>query len=243
MISVVLAAFHGEDYIANQVTSILAQLSANDELIITDDDINGQTKQAVAQAAPDDKRIRYIAGPGKGVVYNFEYGLSQAKGDIIFLSDQDDVWLPDKVKTCTDILLNNDVDFIMHDAFLTNAALEKTGGTFFTEYTVREGYWKNIIRNSFKGCCMVFRRSVLTYALPFPEKLPMHDQWIGLLATRYARVQFLDTPLILHRRHEQSITGGEGGSITEKIKWRMSLLLSLAKRNKKIKKEILDGRG
>ena len=96
-ISVALAAYKGERYIAEQLDSIISQLGENDEIIVCDDYPQGDTCGIVKKYINQDKRIRYIEGEGKGVVRNFENALKACSGDVIFLCDQDDVWLPDKV--------------------------------------------------------------------------------------------------------------------------------------------------
>ena len=93
MISVVLAAYKGEKYISEQVKSILAQLGENDELIISDDYPQGNTFSSIEEIISSDRRVRYIHGPGRGLIKNFEYAISESVGDYIFLSDQDDVWM------------------------------------------------------------------------------------------------------------------------------------------------------
>ena len=92
-ISVALAAYKGEQYIAEQLNSILPQLGDDDEIIVSDDFPSGKTREAVDGIR--DKRIRYIEGQSKGVVSNFENALNACTGDVIFLCDQDDVWMPD----------------------------------------------------------------------------------------------------------------------------------------------------
>ena len=99
MISVVLAAYKGEKYIGAQVESIISQLGENDELIVSDDFPTGDTRKAIADLIENDKRIIYLNGPGRGVIANFEFAISKARGDYIFLSDQDDVWLDGKINT------------------------------------------------------------------------------------------------------------------------------------------------
>lgn len=97
MISVVIAAYKGEKYIAEQINSILPQLGDGDEIIISDDYPQGETRRAVEALRSDDNRIKYIEGLRKGVVRNFENAINYATGDYIFLADQDDVWLEGKV--------------------------------------------------------------------------------------------------------------------------------------------------
>ena len=115
MVSVVLAAYKGEKYIAAQIESIISQLGENDELIISDDYPLGKTRDAVSDLIENDERIVYIEGPQKGVIKNFEYAISKARGDYIFLADQDDVWLDGKISTVMSEL-ENGADLVLHNA-------------------------------------------------------------------------------------------------------------------------------
>ncbi len=228
MISVVLAAYKGEKYILRQVESILGQLSDDDELIITDDYPEGQTYQAVEKIIENDSRIRYIHGRGQGLIKNFEHGLNNAKGDYIFLSDQDDEWLDGKV----DAVMNefaNGADVVLHDAYITDAQLNPTGERAFERNSTVTGTVRNIIKNSYQGSCMAFTKRIKDIALPFPDKIPMHDQWIGLLGERYGKVHLINEPYIYYRRHGENASGG-GSSALQKILWRLNIVRALLRK-------------
>jgi hypothetical protein len=60
----------------------------------------------------------------------------------------------------------------------------------------------NIMKNTFTGCCMAFDGDILKSALPFPEKLLMHDWWIGLIGLSMGHVTFIKKPYLYYRRHE-----------------------------------------
>lgn len=225
-ISVALAAYKGERYIAEQLNSILCQLGENDEIIVSDDFPAGKTREAVAEI--HDKRIRYIEGQGKGVVRNFENALNACTGDVIFLSDQDDVWMPDKVqKVLAEI--RNGADLVLHDAAVTDGSLNITDPSFFAVHGSNASFAKNLIRNSFVGCCMAFTRKVMADSLPFPNELPMHDWWIALAAMKKGyKTVLLPESLIKWRRHGENVTGGKTSTV-QKIKWRLKILLSVAR--------------
>lgn len=225
-ISVALAAYKGERYIAEQLNSILCQLGENDEIIVSDDFPAGKTREAVAGI--HDKRIRYIEGQGKGVVRNFENALNACTGDVIFLSDQDDVWMPDKVqKVLAEI--RNGADLVLHDAAVTDGSLNITDPSFFAVHGSNASFTKNLIRNSFVGCCMAFTRKVMADSLPFPNELPMHDWWIALAAMKKGyKTVLLPESLIKWRRHGDNVTGGKTSTV-QKVKWRLKMLLSVAR--------------
>lgn len=225
MISVVMAAYNGEKYIAEQIRSILSQLGENDELVISDDNPAGKTVDVVHEFSENDSRVVYIEGPHKGVIKNFENAINNAKGDYIFLCDQDDVWLDGKVDAVMKAF-EGGASVVMHDAYITDGELNKTGQTAFELNGASTGILKNIIKNTYQGSCMAFSADMKKYILPFPDKIPMHDQWIGILGEKYADVKLIDKPYILYRRHESTVTGS-GGTVGQKIMWRINLLTCL----------------
>lgn len=219
-VSVALAAYNGEKYIKEQLDSILSQLRRDDEVVVSDDNPSGGTKAVLDSI--NDPRIKYIEGPGKGVIMNFENAIKHTTGDVIFLSDQDDIWLPGKViAVCEEI--KSGALCVLHDAKVTDENLKVIDESFFKVNGSAKGYWKNIKKNSYMGCCMAFDAKMKEYILPFPKNLPMHDQWIGLKAEKNGEVSFIDTPYLLYRRNSDSLTGNPT-SLSQKIKWRISIL-------------------
>lgn len=227
-ISVALAAYKGEQYIAEQIESILTQLGENDEIVVSDDYPQGKTKDTVLSLASKDNRIRYIEGEGKGVVKNFENALRNCSGDVIFLCDQDDVWLPDKVESVmTEI--RNGACLVLHDASVTDADLNITDESYFLSHGSNASLIGNMIKNSFVGCCMAFTKELMSETLPFPAEIPMHDWWIALVALKKnRRTVLLNKPLILWRRHGDNVTGGKT-TFAQKVMWRLKIISSLAR--------------
>lgn len=227
-ISVALAAYKGEQYIAEQIGSILGQLGENDELIVSDDFPSGKTRAVVEAISSQDKRIIYLEGPGKGVVKNFENALKACSGDVIFLSDQDDVWLPGKVEAVMNEI-ENGAKLVLHDASITDADLQITSPSCFEVHGANASFARNLLKNTFVGCCMAFTKDLLDMTMPFPEGIAMHDWWIALIALKKnQKTVLLKKPFILWRRHGDNVTGGKTGTV-QKIKWRLNMLLSLAR--------------
>lgn len=227
-ISVALAAYKGEQYIAEQIESILGQLGENDELIVSDDFPKGKTRAVIETVSSQDKRIIYLEGPGKGVVKNFENALKACSGDVIFLCDQDDVWLPGKVEAVMNEIKNG-AKLVLHDASITDADLQITSPSCFEVHGANASFARNLMKNTFVGCCMAFTRDLLDMTMPFPEGIAMHDWWIALIALKKnKKTVLLKKPLILWRRHGDNVTGGKTGA-AQKIRWRVNMLLSLAR--------------
>ncbi|MCR5149770.1 MAG: glycosyltransferase [Clostridiales bacterium] len=219
-VSVALAAYNGGDFITEQLSSILSQLGEEDEVIVSDDNPPGNTKPAVLSLA--DKRIKYYEGPGKGVVKNFEFAISKCEGDVIFLSDQDDVWLPGKVEAVVKEI-NGGASLVLHNAIITDRNLNADGLTAFSYFSTNKSFLRNFIKNTFVGCCMAFPSCEAESFLPFPESLPMHDWYIALKTLKSGKkVSLIEEPLILYRRHGGNVTGGRT-SLKEKLRRRKDI--------------------
>ena len=199
MISVCMATYNGGRYLKEQVDSILSQLSENDELIVSDDGSKDDTLSILEFY--NDRRIKIFHNPGPhGCNANFENALKQAKGDYIFLADQDDVWVENKVEKCIDAL--HRTDLVLHDCYVSDDKLNITEHSFFEFRKSKPGIIHNLIRNGYVGACMAFKREVLAYSLPIPKSLLVyHDGWIALLVEFNGSVSFLPSQLIYFRRH------------------------------------------
>ena len=230
MISVAMITLNGELYIKEQLDSILPQLGPEDELLISDDGSADATLEIIGEYRQKDERIRLEKGPKEGIIANVEAALGKCRGDVIFLSDQDDVWLSDKVSRVMAEFDRGSV-LVMHDAKVMNDDLTETiYPSFFSFRGCRSGKWANILKNRYIGSCMAFRRSLVSHFLPIPRSLPMHDQWIGLAADiRKEKITLIREPLMLYRRHEGTGSDFSHHSVPEMIRLRMNLLRELKK--------------
>lgn len=225
MISVCVAAYNGDRHIGEQLRSILASPLV-DEVIVSDDGSSDRTREVVHSMG--DPRIRLVDGPRAGLIRNFEALLSRAAGDIVFLSDQDDVWLPGKVEAMVQAL--DEADLAVCDCRVVDEQLRELHPSFFALRGSAPGLWHNLLRNGFLGCCIALRRDLLRRALPFPAKLPMHDWWLGLVAEAWGRTVFIPQVLMLYRRHganaSSTAEASRVGSM-QKLRWRWQLLVAL----------------
>lgn len=227
MISVALAAYNGEKYIEQQIRSILPQLSHDDEIIVSDNSYNGATAAVVERLMAEDARVIYVESRTRGVVPNFSNAIRHCHGDIIFLCDQDDVWLPEKVKRVMEAF-DEGADLVVHNAYVTDADLNITDYSYFNIRKSGKGIIKNIYKNTYMGCCMAFRRKYFPKILDIPRYVPMHDQWIGLIGEIYGKVVFLDLPLIYYRVHGGNVTAKKGkASLSKRMEWRRSIVHAL----------------
>ncbi|WP_163438723.1 glycosyltransferase family 2 protein [Fibrobacter succinogenes] len=228
MISVCMATYNGGKFIREQLESILSQLPTDAEIVIADDGSTDDTMQVVESLK--ESRIRVLpAEKHLGVIYNYERALQASKGEIIFLADQDDIWLPGKVEKVLAAL--NEADLVTHDAWMLRPSESSwtRSGKLSDIRAYKSGVVTNWWKNTFTGCCIALRRSVLGKALPFPKNLPMHDQWLGLVAEKYFKVKSIDEPLVEYRQHSTNAThiGNSPAGVLQKIKWRVNLLKAI----------------
>jgi len=228
MISVCMTSYNGEKYIKQQICSILPQLSQQDELIISDDGSTDCTLQIIKDI--NDPRIRVIEGPrNHSIIDNFEHVLRDAKGDIIFTADQDDIWHPQKVDTCLKYL--QEADCVISDCRVVDSNLAIIHPSFYAVNHTRHGKWYNLLmHNGYLGCCMAFKKDILRYALPFPPQIPQHDIWLGNVAAFKFKTLFINDKLIDYRRHgnNMSTTSEKNRStIVEKFYYRWNIIKGL----------------
>lgn len=229
-VSVCLASYNGEKFIREQILSILAQLSEEDELIVSDDGSTDHTLE-ILESIPDNRICIYHNAMNKGVIGNFENALNKATGDCIFLSDQDDLWLPDKKQKMQQLLAS--YDLVVSDCKIVDGDNKILVESFFQQFGSGPGFRKNFIKNTYLGCCMAFRKELLKYVLPFPADIAMHDIWIGLNAEIRGSTYFTESPLLLYRRHGANASCAaekSPNSVTYKIKYRAIMLYRLLQR-------------
>ena len=144
MISVCMATYNGQEYVKEQIDSILCQLGKDDELVISDDHSVDQTQHIIETYT--DPRIRFYENElAKGVTHNFENSLKKSKGDIIFLSDQDDVWYPNKIKEMVAFLQEGDYHVVTCNCALTDSELHIIQEAYYTtESPLDRSVWGNL---------------------------------------------------------------------------------------------------
>ena len=224
-----MAVYNGEAYLKEQLDSILVQLRNDDEVIISLDPSIDGTESLLKEYHKRDSRIRVCRGPGMGVVKNFENAIRHCKNDIVFLADQDDVWVEGKVQKVLEAFMDEKVACVLHDAYIVDKELNILEPSFFAVRGCRKGILRNILKNSYIGCCMAFRRKWVKKCLPFPDRIPMHDQWIGICCELKGEVCFIHEPLLKYRRHEHNVSEMKHASFCQMILWRKQLIQNLIK--------------
>ena len=216
--SVAMVTYNGENYVREQIESILASMGEQDELIVSDDGSTDRTVEIVKEYEEKDTRISVIKGPGKGV-------------------KQNDIWEKGKIDKIYRAFMETGCGVVVHDAVVINGDNgEVLCDSFYSIKHSGAGAVKNIWRNTYVGCCMAFQKDLLEYVLPIPDTIEMHDQWIGVINdARGTGACFLTDKLLYYRRHGKNTSSMRHYGIKRMISNRIAFLKALGKRLRELK--------
>jgi len=213
LISIAMATFNGEQYLSEQIESILNQTHTNLQIIICDDCSTDSTPRILETYAMREPRITvYFNDINFGLVKNFEKALSLCTAEYIALADQDDIWEKNKI-TC--LLADIGGSLLIHsDATLidSHGTIIRNSYTHYSKKNLEKDIYSYIIENNVTGCTALFSRELLTYALPFPENILVHDWWLALCAYKHGTITYLDQPLVRYRQHESNQIGASNSA-------------------------------
>lgn len=222
MISILLATYHGERFLTEQLDSILAQ-SVTDWTLFVRDDCSTDGTSAIlkeyAERYPDKIRVTVADRPSGGAKWNFFQLCRTVRDDYVMLCDQDDVWLPDKIE-CTlhamkllESEAGADVPLLVHtDLTVVDAQLNVLSDSLcaFQSISPERNTLRNVVvQNNVTGCTAMYNRALAEEIDEVPEVLVMHDWWIALLAAALGRTGFVARPTMLYRQHGGNSVGAK----------------------------------
>jgi len=234
-ISIVMCTYNGEAYLTDQLASIAKQTRLPDELIVCDDNSTDNTLQILERFSKEASfpvrlhRNKQRLGPTK----NFEKAISLCSQDLIFLSDQDDIWMPQKLDRILRAFMNNpDAGYVFSDGLIVDEICRPMGYTMWesSEFTLQQrrqferGKQLTVLlkHNVVTGAAMAFRAKLRSVVLPIPDEA-IHDAWIALLASSAGmHGVFIEEPLIQYRQHPQQLIGARKLSFAEQVKRAMA---------------------
>lgn len=201
-VSVVMATYNGMPYIEDQIKSIVSQVTPPDEIIIFDDCSTDGTFEFVSQAVKlyDVKIEVFQQVCNVGYTRNFSSALEKATGDVIFLSDQDDVWMSQKISLMLEKLSESNKMIAICDAELVSEGLQSKHASKMSQLISMEGS----LNNHIMGCCIAIERPFLQKILPIPHGFRGHDNWIMGIGKFLDLVLYIEEPLQLYRRHQSN---------------------------------------
>lgn len=215
-IDVLMATYNGEKYVKEQIESILYQSYKNITLIISDDCSTDNTHE-ILKEYEDDQRVQiFYQEKNLGYVKNFEFLLTKVESNYFVLSDQDDVWLPEKIeKTYKKIKEGNNI-FAFGDLKVVDSDLNMLHPSFAKLMNLdkkikkyKDSYKLNYLYNCVTGCTIMAKKELIEKVLPLPNdsKYLIHDHWIALIASFNGKVSYIEETLIKYRQHDDNQLG------------------------------------
>ena len=230
-ISVAMCTHNGARWVGEQVRSILAQEGARVDELVVSDDASGDDTLAIVEreAAGSGAALCILRNPvALGVTANFEQALTATTGELVALSDQDDVWAPDRLARAVEVMrARPEVDLVFGDARIVDGEGAPTGATLFGTLGLAAGERDAVgrgraldalLRRSLvTGATALVRRSLVERAAPFPADW-VHDEWLAIVAALTADVAIAPGELIDYRIHGGNQIGV--ARLTPAVAWR-----------------------
>ncbi len=214
---IVMATFNGAKWLPEQLSSIQSQGYQHWNLLISDDGSTDGTIEIIQRAVGKDERIKLlpVRGGNAGHVANFEYLLEHALGsgaDYVFLADQDDVWMPQKLEVL--LALAGEGRNRPMVVFSDMERVDSTGGPLGNFMAAQGstgafGVDELLRQNYLAGCSLLVNAQLLKLALPFPDNLENHDWWLGICAAAFSCVGFCPEKLVHYRQHSGNTIGSK----------------------------------
>lgn len=231
-VTIIMATYNGGGYLKEQLDSIINQSWKNWQLYVRDDGSSDETMAILSEYEADESRIKVLHDDKGtlGICLNFAELMQHcAFSKYLMFSDQDDIWLPEKVARTLDTMraseaLYGDVPILVHsDLCLVDEQLrviDKSAEKYINlDPHVRNKLGKLLAQNYVYGCTIMLNKHLVDVSLPVPCEAENHDYWVSLIAASVGRMVYLPAQYILYRQHRQNFSGGiSGGTFINRLK-------------------------
>lgn len=235
-ISVAMAVYNGKKYLPEQLESILKQLEADDEIVISYDPSKDGTWELLDFYSNKYPQIRVVENKNHGIAGNFNNAILNCSGDYIFICDQDDRWADNKRKAVVDAFEKTGADMVIHNGVHISGSGEIISEPFFTMYRIGDGKVRNLIKPRYSGCCTAFTAGLAKKILPIPLDIDAYDHWIGTIGEFMGKITYEERVLLYHRLHDSNVTPTSKRPFSVILNARVKLVKELLKRIKREKK-------
>jgi glycosyltransferase involved in cell wall biosynthesis len=226
-LSVALCTYNGERFLREQLESIASQSRPPDELIVCDDGSSDNTLAIIKRFALEAPfPVRLDVNPTNlGSTKNFELAISRCRGDVIALSDQDDIWQTGKLAEMERVLRESpSVGAVFSDADIVDEELKPLGYKLWDRYGFTKTRRRQLVggrafqvlleQNAVTGATLAFRSWLKEWVMPIPDCW-MHDAWIAAVIAALSDMCIIEEPLIQYRQHTQNQVGGRKPPLPE----------------------------
>ena len=248
-VDIIMATYNGEKFLLEQIQSIQNQEHQKWNLYISDDGSQDNTIQIIKDIQANDQRVKLVNFEKQGgIVENFNKALSFSNAEYIFLADQDDIWMENRLQIMlknfkeiesenlgksilmfTDLQLIDSNKNIIADSFYKYNKLNP-----YTNMRPNMLIWRSTVY----GCSTLFNKKLLNECFPIPKYASMHDQWLALKASMNDGLFFFDYTSLKYRQHSNNAVGGAGNGLIGKLKTSKRNLNSIKLNVNKIKRNL-----
>lgn len=235
MITILMASYNGEKFISEQIESILSQSITDWKLVIQDDCSTDSTYEITGQYAakyPDKITAMRREKNSGSAMNNFFSMLSCADGDYVMFSDDDDVWLPDKIQETLSAMYRLEKEYGANKPFLVHTDLQVVDEELhkISDFMLRRqnldsrrcGLNNILVQNIVTGCTMMVNQKLAKSAMSagIPQHAIMHDWWFALIAATFGKIDFVEQPKVLYRQHDKNEIGAKNAkSLAYNFQW------------------------
>jgi glycosyltransferase involved in cell wall biosynthesis len=219
-ISIALCTYNGEKYLKEQLESFLRQKLLPHEIVVCDDlstDSTVKILEDFSQTAPFSVRI-YQNDRNIGLTKNFSKAASLCTGEYIAFSDQDDIWLPDRLDACchkmkeAELKYGKDIPLLVYSDL---SIIDSEGRAIGPSFMRHQNMWHSdpdplgrlLAQNTVSGSTALCNKALMQDCLPFPEVITNHDGWLSLIAASCGKILFIPEALVLYRKHDSNVVG------------------------------------
>ena len=218
-IDILLPTYNGEAYLIQQIESILQQTYRDFQLIIRDDGSTDNTIMIIEQFQNRDNRVK-ILNDNKGnlgLQKNIEHLMTMSDAELIFFSDQDDVWLKEKIETFIKFYKHIDEPILIHsNCFVTDSNLKVKSKFLDDKTAANQGIYNAYFNYFVQGASSMINRQLKKTVLPFPDEIYIHDRYIHIMAELLGKRIFIPEATMYYRQHNKNLIGSN--SFLKKIK-------------------------
>ncbi|NJM10074.1 MAG: glycosyltransferase family 2 protein [Bdellovibrionaceae bacterium] len=215
-VDIVLPYHNGSKFIEAQLDSIQkAELRSETKLhvLVIDDGSRADEFEFLTTICARFTNVTiYRNEANLGCIKSFERGLSLSSAQYVMTSDQDDIWMPDKIQRSLDLLRSaerTEAALVFTDLCVVDQNLDvlRTRMLALENFQQSRDKYRILFQNIVAGCTIIVNRKLLEMALPFPSGIPMHDHWLAVCAAFGGRIEMLNEPMVLYRQHDNNLVG------------------------------------
>jgi len=222
MIDILLSTYNGENYLREQLDSLNSQTCNSTVLLCRDDGSQDKTQEILKKY----NTIVIDSGKNVGVVKSFnkllEYSLENTENEYIMFCDQDDMWYQEKIEKTLQKMQElekryGNVPLLVHtDLEVVDENINLISPSFMKYQNLDPQYDslnRLLLQNTITGCTMMINKKLAQLALPIPNESIMHDWWLGLVASEFGKIEFLNESTMKYRQHSSNSVGTKGFNI------------------------------